>query len=160
MLSHIAVHGLFDLKIIASGDLNIDTHHTIEDTAIVLGAAFDQCLGDRMGIVRAASCYMPMDESLAFVAVDISGRSYTEFEAEWTSSRIGVFPTSMVQHFFESFAIAIKINLHARVLYGRDDHHKAEALFKAMGRSLDSATLLDSRRRTTIPSTNMRMRPN
>jgi imidazoleglycerol-phosphate dehydratase len=153
MLTHLAVHGLFDLTVKASGDLHIDVHHTLEDTALVLGSAFDQALGDRKGIVRMASCYAPMDESLAFVALDLSGRPYSVFEAEWGSALVGQIPTSLFPHFLESFVITARCNLHARVLYGRDDHHKAEALFKALARALDAATSIDTRREGNIPST-------
>jgi imidazoleglycerol-phosphate dehydratase len=153
MLTHLAVHGLFDLTVKASGDLHIDVHHTLEDTALVLGSAFDQALGDRKGIVRMASCYAPMDESLAFVALDLSGRPYSVIEAEWGSAPVGQIPTSLFPHFLESFAITARCNLHARVLYGRDDHHKAEALFKALARALDAATSIDTRREGNIPST-------
>lgn len=153
VLRHIAVHGLFDLDVKASGDLEIDPHHTVEDVGIVLGQAFDQALGDRKGIVRMGSAYTPMDESLAFVAVDLSGRPYAVIQAEWHTSSIGLLPTALIPHFLESFAFNAKINLHARVEYGRDDHHQAEALFKALGRALDAATLIDPRRAGSVPST-------
>lgn len=147
MLTHVAVHGLFDLTVQANGDLHIDVHHTIEDVALVLGSAFDQALGGRKGIVRMGSCYAPMDETLAFVALDLSGRPYSVIEAEWGQSPVGQIPTSLFPHFLESFAITARCNLHARVLYGRDDHHKAEALFKALARALDTATGIDERRK-------------
>ena len=153
MLDHVAVHGLFDLTLTARGDLHIDSHHTIEDCALALGQAFAQALGERKGIVRTGSAYVPMDEALAFVALDLSGRPYAVFEAEWRAPMIGQLPTSLVGHFFESLAMAARMNLHARVLYGRDDHHQAEALFKALGRALDAATQLDPRRAGVIPST-------
>jgi len=152
MLTHIAVHGLFDLTVNASGDLHIDVHHTVEDVALVLGSAFDQALGDRKGIVRMASFYAPMDETLAFVALDLSGRPYSVIDAEWGQAPVGQIPTSLFPHFFESFAVNSRCNLHARVLYGRDDHHKAEGLFKALARALDAATQLDPRR-GGVPST-------
>ncbi len=152
MLTHIAVHGLFDLTVKAQGDLHIDAHHTVEDVALVLGSAFDQALGDRKGIVRMASFYAPMDETLAFVAIDFSGRPYAVIDAEWTAPSVGDIPTSLFPHFLESFAINARCNLHARVLYGRDDHHKVEALFKALARTLDAATQLDPRR-GEVPST-------
>lgn len=152
MLTHIAVHGLFDLTVKATGDLHIDVHHTVEDVALVLGSAFDQALGDHKGIVRMGSCYVPMDESLAFVALDLSGRPYSVIDAEWGSAPVGQIPPSLFPHFFESFAVTSRSNLHARVLYGRDDHHKAEALFKALGRALDMATMQDARRKS-VPST-------
>jgi len=152
MLTHVAVHGLFDLTIKATGDLYIDVHHTVEDVALVLGSAFDQALGDRKGIVRMASFYAPMDETLAFVALDLSGRPYAVINAKWGQSPVGQIPTSLFPHFFESFAVTARCNIHARVLYGRDDHHKAEALFKALARALDMATLLDERR-SSVAST-------
>lgn len=152
MLTHIAVHGLFDLTVKATGDLHIDAHHTLEDVALALGSAFDQALGDRKGIVRMASFYAPMDETLAFVAIDFSGRPYAVIDAEWTTPSVGVIPTSLFPHFLESFATNARCNLHARVLYGRDDHHKAEALFKALARTLDASTMIDERR-TSVPST-------
>jgi len=153
MLTHIAVHGLFDLTVKATGDLHIDVHHTVEDVALVLGSAFDQALGDRKGITRIASFYAPMDETLAFVALDLSGRPYAVIDAEWGQAPVGQIPTSLFPHFLESFAVTSRSNLHARVLYGRDDHHKAEALFKALARALDTATQLDPRRHGIIPST-------
>ncbi len=153
MLTHIAVHGLFDLTVKATGDLHIDVHHTVEDVALVLGSAFDQALGDRKGITRIASFYAPMDETLAFVALDLSGRPYAVIDAEWGQAPVGQIPTSLFPHFLESFAVTSRSNLHARVLYGRDDHHKAEALFKALARALDTATQLDPRRQGIIPST-------
>lgn len=153
MLSHVAVHGLFDLELSASGDLDVDAHHTVEDCALVLGQALDQALGDRKGIVRMGSAYAPMDEALAFVAIDLSGRPYAVFQAGWRAPELGSMPTSLVQHFFESLAVTARANLHARVFYGRDDHHQAEALFKALGRALDAATQIDPRRAGTIPST-------
>ena len=152
MLAHVAFHGLFDLELKARGDLHIDPHHTLEDCALALGQAFDQALGDRAGLVRMGSAYVPMDESLAFVCVDLSGRPYSVIQADWTGAEVGGIPTSLLPHFLESFAVACRCNLHARVLYGRDDHHKAEAVFKALGRALDAATRLDPRREG-IPST-------
>jgi imidazoleglycerol-phosphate dehydratase len=153
MLTHVAVHGLFDLTVKAVGDLHIDAHHTIEDTALVLGQAFAESLGDKKGIVRMASVYVPMDEALAFAAVDLSGRPYTIVQADWHTPAIGQFPTSLIDHFLESFAVTARINLHARVLYGKDDHHQCEALFKALGRALDAATIIDPRRVGVVPST-------
>lgn len=152
MLSHLAVHGLFDLQIQANGDLQIDPHHTMEDCALVLGQAFDQALEQRQGIVRMASVYAPMDETLAFVAIDLSGRPYAVTQAEWHTPNVGGIPTSLLPHFLESLATTARCNLHARLLYGRDDHHQAEALFKALGRALDAATQIDPRR-SGIPST-------
>lgn len=149
MLHHVAVHGLFDLKVRAIGDLHIDAHHTIEDVAIVLGDALDRALGERRGIVRVGHSFVPMDEALARVVVDLSGRGYGVFDGEFATSLIGAFPTSLVAHFFETLAQRAKMNLHAEVLCGRDDHHKAEALFKALGRALQMAVTVDERRGTT-----------
>ena len=145
MLTAVAVHGLFDLTVKATGDLRIDAHHTIEDTAIVLGRAFDEALGERKGINRVGYAYVPMDEALGFVALDFSGRPYTVFQAVWSTPAIGQFPTDLVEHFFESFAVHACLTLHARV-DGRNDHHKAEALFKALARALKTAVALDPRR--------------
>lgn len=153
MLTHLAVHGLFDLTVQAKGDLHIDSHHTVEDVALALGQAFDQALGDRKGIVRMGDCFAPMDETLAHVAVDLSGRPHAVIQMEWHTPYIGNIPTTLFPHFFESFAVTARCNLHARVLYGRDDHHQAEALFKAWARALDAATQIDSRRAGVIPST-------
>lgn len=153
MISHLAVHGLFDLELEAKGDLHIDSHHTVEDCALVLGKAFDQALQERSGIVRVGSAYVPMDEALAFVAIDLSGRPYAVTHSEWHSPAVGGIATSLFPHILESFAITARCNLHARVLYGRDDHHQAEALFKALGRALDVATRLDPRQAGIVPST-------
>lgn len=153
MLTHLAVHGIFDLYVQAQGDLEVDTHHTIEDVALLLGQVFDQALGERKGIVRMADCFTPMDETLAHVAIDLSGRPYAVIQAEWNTPYIGNIPTTLFAHFFESFAVTARCNLHARVLYGRDDHHQAEALFKAWARALDQATQFDPRRLNRIPST-------
>jgi imidazoleglycerol-phosphate dehydratase len=152
MLHHVAHHGLFDLTVKASGDLHVDPHHTIEDVAICLGRALDEALGDRTGIARIGSAYVPMDEALAWVAVDLSGRPYSVVQANFNTPRIGEMPTSLVAHVLESIALNARMNLHASVLYGRDDHHKAEALFKALGRALAQAVALDPRR-GGVPST-------
>ncbi|MCL6509771.1 MAG: imidazoleglycerol-phosphate dehydratase HisB [Anaerolineae bacterium] len=152
MWGHVAHHGLFDLTIRAAGDLGVDEHHTAEDVAIAFGQALNAALGDRAGIVRMADAWVAMDESLAHVVVDLSGRPYAVFNAAFSSPRIGELSTSLIAHAFESIAVHGRLNLHARVLYGRDDHHKAEALFKALGRALDAATLIDPRR-AGVPST-------
>lgn len=153
MLTHLAVHGLFDLTAKATGDLHIDVHHTVEDVALALGQAFDKALGDRKGIVRMGDFFAPMDETLAHAAIDLSGRPYAVIHAEWHTPYVGNIPTTLFPHFFESFAVTSRCNLHARVLYGRDDHHQAEALFKAWARALDVASQLDERRGGSIPST-------
>jgi imidazoleglycerol-phosphate dehydratase len=152
MLHHVAHHGLFDLTIKATGDLHIDEHHTAEDVAIALGQALDKALGDRAGITRMADAWVTMDEALAQVIVDLSGRPYAVFTSAFDTPRIGGLGTSLIPHIFESIATHARMNLHARLLYGRDDHHKAEALFKALGRALDAATLRDPRR-SGVPST-------
>jgi imidazoleglycerol-phosphate dehydratase len=151
MLTALAVHGVIDLNVKAAGDTWIDSHHTIEDTAIVLGKALDQALGDRGGINRVGHAYVPMDEALGFVALDFSGRPYCVFSAEWSTPSIGAYPTDLVQHFFETIAVHGRITLHASVT-GRNDHHKAEALFKALGRALRMAVAVDPRR-TGVAST-------
>jgi imidazoleglycerol-phosphate dehydratase len=153
LLAQVAVHGLFDLVVQASGDLHIDPHHTVEDVALALGQAFDQALGDRAGIVRVGSAYVPMDETLAFVVVDLSGRPYAVTEMAWAGPTVGGLPVTLIPHFFESLAITSRATVHARILCGRDDHHRAEALFKALGRALDAATRLDPRRAGMVPST-------
>jgi imidazoleglycerol-phosphate dehydratase len=153
MLTHVAVHGLFDLQVEAAGDLHIDVHHTVEDVALTLGQAFDQALGERQGIVRMGSFYAPMDESLAFLSLDLSGRPYAVIQIDWHTPSVGGIPTSLFEHFLESFAFSLRANLHARVLYGKDDHHQAEGLFKALGRALDIACQIDPRRIGRIPST-------
>jgi imidazoleglycerol-phosphate dehydratase len=152
MLHHVTHHGLFDLTVKAVGDLHIDAHHTIEDVAICLGRALDEALGDRKGIVRMGSAYVPMDEALARVVVDLSGRPYAVIQADFDTPMLGHMPTSLVAHVLESIAFNAKMNLHAAVLYGRDDHHKAEALFKALGRALNAAVMIDPRR-VGVPST-------
>lgn len=146
MLTAVAVHGLFDLTVQAKGDLHIDTHHTIEDVGLVLGQALDKALSDRKGIQRMGHAYVTMDEALGFVAVDLSGRPYTVFKGQWHTPAIGQMPTDLVQHFFESVAVMGRLNLHARVEYGRNDHHQAEALFKAFARALRMAVEIDPRR--------------
>ena len=152
MLRHLVVHGRLNLSLQAEGDLEIDAHHTIEDVAILLGQALDRALGDRAGINRMGHAYVPMDEALAFVALDLSGRAYAVIQTQWQTSTVGQMPTSMIPHFFETLAVQARMNLHARVLYGRDDHHQAEALFKALGRALNTAVALDPQL-TEIPST-------
>lgn len=152
MLTLFASHGLFDLTVRAEGDLLVDEHHTAEDTFICLGRALDQALGDRRGIVRTAHSYVPMDEALALVAVDLGGRPYCVFQAEFTTPRLGQLGTDLLFHLFETLAIHGRFNLHARVLDGRNDHHKAEALFKALARALDASTQIDPRR-SDVPST-------
>lgn len=153
MLSHIAKHGVFDLELRAKGDLHIDQHHTVEDCGIALGQAFAEALGDKAGIVRSGSAYMPLDEALAFAAVDLSGRPYTVLDLRLLGRELGGMPPDLLGHFLESFANTLKANLHIKVLSGVNDHHKAEAAFKALARALDAACRVDPRRAGDIPST-------
>ncbi len=152
LLTHLAVHGLFDLRVRAAGDLHVDEHHTAEDIAICLGQALDAALRDRAGIQRMGHAYVPMDETLARVAVDLSGRPYAVIHAGFSKPAIGALDSDLVAHVLETLAAHARMNLHAEVLYGRNDHHKAEALFKALGRALRVAVGLDERR-AGIPST-------
>ncbi|MCY4465898.1 MAG: imidazoleglycerol-phosphate dehydratase HisB [Chloroflexi bacterium] len=151
MLGHIALHGKFDLQVTAQGDLHIDAHHTIEDVAICLGRAIDQALGGRSRIQRMGSAYVPMDEALARVVIDLSGRPYAVIQADFQTPLMGQMPTDLVIHALETIASHARMNLHAAVVYGRNDHHKAEALFKAFGRALAQAVAIDSER-SGIPS--------
>ncbi len=153
MLDALARHARFDLTVRAKGDLQIDEHHTVEDVGIVLGRALAQALGDHQAITRMGHAIVPMDEALALVAVDFGGRGYFVFDGQFSTSRIGQVGTSLIPHFFESLAHAGRFNLHARLLAGADDHHRAEALFKALARALDIATRLDERLAGQIPST-------
>lgn len=153
MLHQIAKHGRFDLAVEATGDIAVDAHHLVEDVGIVLGRAFEQALGDRRGIVRMADATVPLDDVLAQVAVDLSGRGYFVFKGRFTMERVGALPTQLVPHFFRSFALEGKLNLHARLLAGHDDHHRIEAIFKALARALDQATRIDSRVAEEVPST-------
>ena len=150
LLTQLARHGVFDIKILAKGN---DQHHLVEDVAICLGRAFGEALGEKRGIVRMANAAVPMDDALALVAVDIGGRGYTVLDLPFTDNDISGFPTDLIRHFLESFAIEAKLNLHAKFLYGVNDHHKAEALFKALGRALDTATRIDERISGELPST-------
>jgi len=154
LLSQLAQHGRFDLKIAASGD---DPHHLIEDVAICLGKAFNEALGEKRGIIRMANASVPMDDALATVAVDISGRAYTVLELPFAGNDMAGFPTDLIRHFLESLAIEARLNLHANIAYGTNDHHKAEALFKALGRALDVATGVDARIVGELPSTKKRL---
>ncbi|NWG22451.1 MAG: imidazoleglycerol-phosphate dehydratase HisB [Chloroflexi bacterium] len=153
MLTLFAKHGLFDLSVHAAGDLQVDEHHTAEDVCICLGQALDRALGERRGLIRTAHAYVPMDEALGFVAIDLGGRPYCVVDAAFVTPRAGQLGTDLVAHLFESIAVHGRLNLHARILYGRNDHHKIEALFKALGRALDTATRLDERLGAAIPST-------
>ena len=150
LLAQLSQHGLFDIKLSATG---IDQHHVVEDVAITLGKAFAQALGEKRGVVRMADAAVPMDDALAVVVVDLSGRGYTVLDLPFSDNDMFGFPTDLVRHFLETFAAEARVNLHARFLYGVNDHHKAEALFKALGRALDKATRIDERIRGELPST-------
>ncbi len=150
MLAQLARHGIFDLKVSATGD---DPHHLVEDVAICLGGAIMEALGDKRGLVRMADASVPMDDALAMVAVDISGRGYSVLELPFSKNDMTGFPTDLVHHFLEALAAEAKINLHARIIYGTNDHHKAEALFKALGRALGAATRIDGRIGDELPTT-------
>lgn len=139
MLEAFAVHSGIDLVVKAAGDLRVDGHHTVEDTGIVMGKAFAEALGDKKGITRYGTAYIPMDESLAFVALDCSARPYLVFDADFDAYRVGELETQLVVEFFRAFAYNAGITLHAKVLYGSNDHHKIEALFKALAHALKDA---------------------
>lgn len=145
MLDGFARHGMFDLQVTAEGDLIVDTHHTIEDTGIVLGTAIRQAVGDKKRMKRYGSCILPMDETLALCAIDLSGRPYLSFEADFPTEKIGYMDTEMVREFFYAVSYSAGMNLHLKILSGKNSHHMAEALFKAFARALDQATMLDPR---------------
>ena len=144
-LEGIARHGLFDLKVSVEGDLAVDCHHTIEDTGIVLGNAIKKAVGDKCGIKRYGSCILPMDEVLVLCAIDLSGRPYLAFDAEFTTDRVGYFDTEMVKEFFYAISYTAGMNLHIKVLSGGNNHHVIEAMFKAFAKALDEATVIDPR---------------
>ena len=145
MLNGFARHGLFDLTVHAKGDLEVDSHHTIEDTGIVLGQAILEAIGDKAGIKRFGHMILPMDETLALCAVDLSGRPYLNYNAEFVSDKMGEMDTEMVREFFYAVSYSAMMNIHLKILDGINDHHKAEALFKAFGKALDMATMEEPR---------------
>lgn len=153
MLDLLAHHGLFDLTVEVQGDLHVDAHHTVEDAGLAMGAALREALGDRRGIVRMGHAIVPMDEALALVAVDLSGRPYAVLDVPLGGPMLGALPTEMVPHFFHSLATEARCTLHARVLAGANDHHRVEAVFKGLGRALHAATRRDPARGDRIPST-------
>jgi len=153
MLELFARHGAFDLKITATGDLDVDQHHTVEDLGIALGEAVSQALGTRKGINRAGYFVMPMDETLAVVAVDLGGRPHTTVDVQVTVDKVGDLQTELVHDFFEGFAMAVRGNVHVKVLYGRSNHHKIEAVFKAFARALRVACSKDKQLAKMLPST-------
>jgi imidazoleglycerol-phosphate dehydratase len=152
MLTLFSRHGLFDLQIDASGDIDVDFHHTVEDTGIALGQAFARALGDKRGIRRYGWAYAPMDETLARAVVDLSGRPFFEYRAPQNVAPAGTFAFQLVEEFLRAFSVHAACNLHVEILYGRDAHHMAEAVFKALSKALDQASQLDARVEG-IPST-------
>ncbi|MFC2067845.1 imidazoleglycerol-phosphate dehydratase HisB [Chloroflexota bacterium] len=150
LLAQLAQHGMFDIIISASGN---DQHHLVEDVAICLGKAFREALGEKRGIVRMGDAIVPMDDTLVMVAVDISGRGYTVLDLPFTDNDMTGVHTDLIRHFLEAFAAEAKLNLHIKIFYGVNDHHKAEVLFKALGRVLDKATMNDTRIANEFPST-------
>jgi imidazoleglycerol-phosphate dehydratase len=153
MLELFTRHGGFDLTLAVKGDLDVDAHHTVEDTGIALGEAVLAALGSKRGINRAGYFVMPMDETLAVAAVDLSGRPYCVVDLKTRVSRVGDLPVELVQDFFEGFAAAARANVHVKVLYGRSSHHQIEAVFKAFARALRVACAKDRRLAKTLPST-------
>lgn len=145
MMNGFARHGLFDVTLHVDGDLEVDCHHTIEDTGIVLGTAIREAVGDKKGIRRYGSCILPMDEALVLCAVDLSGRPYFVYDAAFTADRCGDMDTEMAREFFYAVSYAGAMNLHIKVLYGSNNHHIMEAMFKAFAKALDMATMEDPR---------------
>jgi imidazoleglycerol-phosphate dehydratase len=153
MLDSLARHGLFDLDVHATGDLHVDEHHTVEDVAICIGQALREALGDGRGIRRMGHAIVPMDEALAMVALDVSGRGVCVVDVPLEGPTVGDLKRQMVAHFFQSLALEARISLHVRVLAGANDHHKVEACFKALAKALDWATQIDERAADDVPST-------
>jgi len=153
MLDLVTRHGGFDLHLKAKGDLHVDQHHTVEDVGIALGEAVRAALGNKRGILRAGCFLMPMDETLAAAAVDLSGRAFCVIKARFSARRVGDFQTELVEDFFQGFAQSARANVHLRVLYGRSSHHQVEALFKAFARALRFAVARDRRLGNVLPST-------
>jgi len=145
MLEQIARHGFFDLKLKITGDTNVDAHHTVEDTGIVIGQALARALGDKKGIRRYGSSIIPMDDVLALCAIDFSGRSYLHFEAQFTNPRLGEMDTELIREFFQAVSTNAGINLHIKLLHGTNNHHIAEAIFKAFAKALCEAVSIDTR---------------
>jgi len=153
MLELFARHALFDLEVKVAGDLHVDQHHTTEDTGIAIGQAFLKALGDKKGIARYADIHLPMDETLSRIALDISGRPFLVFKAEFPAEKIGAFDTELVREWFQAFAMNAGVTLHAETLYGDNSHHIAESCFKGLARALRTAVALDPREEGRVPST-------
>lgn len=145
MLNLMAVHGGMDLKVMAKGDLFVDCHHTVEDVGITLGLCIKEALGDKVSIKRYGTAYTPMDETLAFVSLDISGRAFLVFDGDFTVDRLGELDTEMIEEFFRALAFNAGITLHIKIIHGQNNHHKAEAIFKAFGRALKEAMTIDEK---------------
>ncbi len=152
MVAQVARHGRFDLSLVATGDLSVDLHHTVEDVGIVLGEAVSQALADRAGIVRYGAARVPMDEALASAVIDLSGRPFLVFQAPQLKGRIGEFEADLVRELFQGLTNHLRANVHIHVEYGQNLHHMAEAVFKAAGRALDQATAIDPRLHGVVPS--------
>jgi imidazoleglycerol-phosphate dehydratase len=153
MLELFARHALFDLEVKVAGDLHVDQHHTTEYTGIAIGQAFLKALGDKKGIARYADIHLPMDETLSRIALDISGRPFLVFKAEFPAEKIGAFDTELVREWFQAFAMNAGVTLHAETLYGDNSHHIAESCFKGLARALRRAVALDPREEGRVPST-------
>jgi imidazoleglycerol-phosphate dehydratase len=153
MLDLLARHSRIDIKVTAKGDLHIDHHHTTEDVGIALGQAVKQALGDMKGITRYASVHVPMDEALTRVAIDVSGRPYLVFKADFVRDKVGAFDTELVNEWFQAFAVNAGVTLHVEALYGTNDHHIAESCFKGLARALCAALAIDPRAANEVPST-------
>ena len=145
MLDLLAKHGLFDINLTAHGDLNVDGHHTVEDVGIVLGEGLKKALGEKKSLTRYGTAYVPMDETLAMVSLDLSGRSHIVFNASFKADKVGKLDTELIEEFFRALAFNAGITLHINLLYGNNSHHVAEAIFKAFARALDQATQIDER---------------
>ena len=153
MLEQLSRHSLMDLKVSAKGDLHIDMHHTTEDTGIAIGEAFSKALGERKGITRYAHTYIPMDETLSRVAIDISGRPYFVWKVDFSKPKLGEMDTELFREWFQAFAFAAGMTLHVENLYGVNNHHIVESCFKGLARSLRVATTIDARKADEVPST-------
>ncbi|KEH97087.1 imidazoleglycerol-phosphate dehydratase HisB [Clostridium massiliodielmoense] len=145
MLNLMTKHGFLDLDIKANGDLEVDAHHTVEDIGIVFGKAFKEALGNKEKIKRYGTCFLPMDESLAFVSIDISGRPFLVYNCEFTVDKVGCMDTELVEEFLRAFAFNAEITLHTKILYGKNNHHMIEAIFKALGRTIREAVSIDEK---------------
>lgn len=153
LIEQLARHGLMDITVTARGDISPGWHHLVEDVGIVLGQALHQAIGEGRGIVRMGHVMVPLDETLAFVAVDVGGRPYAVIKTPFVDSHVGDLPSDLVRHFLEVFALEGRLNLHAEIMYGANEHHKAEALFKALARAIRQAVAVDPRIAGEVPST-------